>query len=490
MKEITIQYEKHKEKTLMETLIQEGVHVDGTCGGTGTCGKCQVVANGQEVLACQHMVTEDLTVLVPTVEEDVTTKTSAVQLPEGFVWDQAEPGTYGIALDLGTTTVVVMLWDLAAGSLIDVEAVSNPQRYYGADVMSRIGFVLRAPWNLTRLQSSLMNEINQAISKLMMKHELKLGQIRKIAAVGNTTMSHLFLGEDVSGLGRYPFEPAFTGGVKTTARMVGLAAHEDAEVYVGPNMAGHVGSDIIAGILAAGYMDGENRENRLFLDIGTNGEVFLTTREKAFCCSAAAGPAFEGGALYQGMRAAEGAICRVNLEDGRVKIETVGGGPAKGICGSGIIDGLAVMLEAGAMDRFGTIAENFVLAEETESLPAVVITQQDVREVQMAKAAIAAGWQVLLDKAVIEVDNLREIGIAGAFGNGIHLDGAVAIGLLPETKISRFRSLGNAAGVGASMLLLSETCREKAEEIAEAVEHVELAALTDFQSRYIEDMNF
>lgn len=490
MKEIIIKYEKYKEKTLMEALAEEGVELSGTCGGMGTCGKCRVGANGQVVLSCQHRVTEDMTVQVATAIEDVSAKTSTIQLPEDFVRDQAEPGTYGIALDLGTTTVVVMLWDLSAGSLMDVDAVSNPQRHYGADVMSRIGFVMRAPWNLTRLQSRLINEINQTVSRMAMKHELKLGQIRKITAVGNTTMSHLFLGEDVRGLGSYPFEPAFTGGVRTTARRVGLAAHEEAEVYVGPNMAGHVGSDVTAGVLAAGYMEDENKGSRLLLDIGTNGEIFLTTGGKAYCCSTAAGPAFEGGALYQGMRAAEGAICRVDLKDGRVKTETVGGSPAKGICGSGIIDGLAAMLEAGAMDRFGTIDKNFVLAEERSDLPAVVITQQDVREVQMAKAAIAAGWQVLLDKAGIEVDNLSEIGIAGAFGNAIHVDSGVAIGLLPEAEGSRFRSLGNAAGVGASMLLLSESCRKKAEAIAVAAEHVELAALTDFQNLYIEKMNF
>ena len=211
-----------------------------------------------------------------------------MQLPAGFVWDSGEPGTYGVAVDLGTTTLVVMLWDLSTGTLVDLEAVSNPQRPYGADVMARMEFTLRTPWNGKRLQSSLINQINQTISALTMKHGITLPQIRRIAAVGNTTMSHFFLGEDVAGLAAYPFAPAFTGSVVTTARIVGLAAHEEAEVYVGPNIAGHVGSDITAGILAAGYGKAGEQANRLLLDIGTNGELFLTTGENAFCCSTAA----------------------------------------------------------------------------------------------------------------------------------------------------------------------------------------------------------
>jgi len=488
MKKLKLKAEKYKGKTLMEALAEEGVQLAGTCGGRGTCGKCQVKADGRDVLACRQSVTENVTVEVPEHEEDWSAKEGALQLPEGFVCEEAEADTYGVALDLGTTTVVVMLWDLARGILTDVEAVANPQRHYGADVMSRIGFVLRAPWNLKRLQSSLINEVNQTISRLVMKQGIKLGQIRKIAAVGNTAMSHLFLGEDVSGLAGHPFAPAFTGSVTAMAREMGLAAHEEAEVYMAPNIAGHVGSDITAGVLASGYADEDG--NRLLLDIGTNGEIVLTSKVKNYCCSAAAGPAFEGSALSHGMRAAEGAVYRVNLAEGNVETETVGGGPARGICGSGIIDALAVMLEGGTMDRFGSIAENFVLAKETESLPAVVVTQQDVREVQMAKAAIAAGCSVLLEKSGLTLEDLEEIGIAGAFGGAIRVESGMKIGLLPETDRSKFRSLGNAAGLGVSMMLLSEKCREKAEQIAVSMEHVELAASTTFQERYIEEMNF
>lgn len=489
MREIIIRYEQHKNMSLMDALRLEGVQTEGTCGGMGTCGKCQVIANGVPVLACRHQVTEDLKVLVADGKEEVSLKEEGIILPDHFICDEAEPDTYGIAIDLGTTTVVIMLWDLARGSLVDVKAVSNPQKHYGADVMSRIGFTMRAPWNLTRLQSSLMNELNRVISDLIAKHGLKLAQIQKVSAVGNTVMSHLFLGEDVCGLGQYPFQQAFEGSVITTARQIGIAAHEEAEVYVGPNMAGHVGSDITAGVLAAGYMEGE-RDNRLFIDIGTNGEMLLTCGGKAWCCSTAAGPAFEGSALHQGMRGAEGAVFQVKIEEDEIKAETIGGKPAVGICGSGIIDALAVMMQCGAMDRFGGIAKNFVLTKETETLPAVVVTQQDVRQVQMAKAAIAAGTAELLQKAGLEVKDLKEIGIAGAFGNAIHVESGMAIGLLPETEVSRFRSLGNAAGVGASMLLLSSDCRKKAESIAAAAEHVELAVSTDFQNRYIEKMNF
>lgn len=307
-------------------------------------------------------------------------------------------------------------------------------------------------------------------------------------------MSHFFLGEDVSGLAAYPFVPAFTGSVVTSARAVGLAAHEEAEVYVGPNMAGHVGSDITAGILAAGYMEEENLENRLFFDIGTNGEIVLTSKVKSYCCSTAAGPAFEGSALYQGMRAAEGAICHVHWVDGQLQTETVGGAAPKGICGSGIIDAIAVMRETGVMDHFGTIEKPFVLAygnkTDGDDEEDVVIIQQDIREIQMAKAAIAAGSQVLMQKAGLTQEELTEVSIAGAFGSAINLESAKAIGLLPKIEQSKMRSLGNSAGIGASMMLLSKASREKAEKIARTVEHVELASLPDFQTRYIEEMNF
>lgn len=488
MREIKLKVNRHSGKTLMEALLEEGVQLGGTCGGRGTCGKCKASVNGQDVLACKHKVTEDVIVTVDDGGENVTVKTVTIQLPEGFSADQAEEGSYGIAIDLGTTTVVVMLWNLHTGELVDVEAVSNPQRFYGADVISRISFALRAPWNLKRLQSCLVNEVNQTISKLTIRYDIALGQIRKIAVVGNTVMSHLFLGEDVRGLAAHPFTPAFTGSVKAAARELGLAAHEEAEVYIGPNMAGHVGSDITAGVLAWGSL--QKGGSRMLLDIGTNGEIFLETEDKTYCCSTAAGPAFEGGALHQGMRGAEGAISGVSVKDGIVHTDVIGGGPAKGICGSGIIDALAVMIETGAMDHFGTMEKPFVLSKENENCDAVTVIQADVREVQMAKAAIAAGCSILLQEGGTTLEKLEEIGIAGAFGSAIHIDRAIRIGLLPKAEVSKFRTLGNAAGLGAAMMLLSEPCRKKAENIAESVEHVELAALTEFQSRYIEEMNF
>ncbi len=491
MKEIVIDREKYIGKTLMEALAEEGVQLSGTCGSMGSCGKCKVNANGQDVLACREMVTEDVTVLVSGGKEDFRVKEAAVTLPDSFICDGGEPGTYGIALDLGTTTVVVMLWNLETGALADVEAISNPQRFYGADVMSRIGFVLRAPWNLKRLQSCLVNEINQAVSRMIIKYGIELGKIRKIAAVGNTAMSHFFLGEDVRGLGVYPFQPTFTGSIVRSAREMGLAAHEEAEVYVGPNIAGHVGSDITAGILASGYMGENNRGNRLFFDIGTNGEILLVAKEKAYCCSTAAGPAFEGSSISQGMRAVPGAIRKVSIADGAVVVDTIDDEPAKGICGSGIIDAMASMVKHQIVDVYGRIEgpeemNHFQLRAE----PAVYITQQDVREIQMAKAAIAAGSQMLMKAAGLTSDELDEVGIAGAFGSAIDLESAKIIGLFPKVETEKMRSLGNSAGIGASMLLLSEKSRNEAEKIATSVDHIELAVSTEFQSRYIAEMNF
>ncbi|MBR5315857.1 MAG: DUF4445 domain-containing protein [Firmicutes bacterium] len=435
---------------------------------------------------------------------------------DGIIFDIEAGDTtrenYGIAVDIGTTTAVVMLWNLATSEMMGVSAVTNPQGAYGADVISRITFALEAEGNLEILHKAIIDCINQAIQQFEQEEGIKAENIYQFVVVANTTMSHVFLGVDPGQLAVAPFAPVFTKGVYTTAEKMGLNAFADAEVYVAANIAGHVGSDITAGMITTDLM--EKDKGHLFIDIGTNGEIVMTGNGRAAACSTAAGPAFEGSSIRQGMRAARGAIERVDILEDSVEIGVIGDAEPVGICGSGIIDAVGELIRRGIVDKSGKLlsrerlakkglhenilkhvveedgANNFVLYFSEDGLSDVSITQKDVREVQLAKAAISAGIQTLMNEVGITNETLEKISIAGAFGNYIRTSSAIHIGLLPKIDEEKIFSLGNSAGIGASMILLSEKCKEESEETARNVDHIELAARSDFQDLYMMAMRF
>lgn len=423
-----------------------------------------------------------------------------------------EKDNYGVAVDIGTTTAVVMLWNLADGAMMDVSAVTNPQGAYGADVISRITFAGEAEGNLRVLQKAIIDCINRAITGFEEEDGICSGNIYQMTVVGNTTMSHIFLGIDPAQLAQAPFAPVFTKGVSAAAKDLGLKAFDGAEVYTASNIAGHVGSDITAGIITTDLMDRD--KGHLFIDIGTNGEIVLTGNGRAVACSTAAGPAFEGSSISQGMRAARGAIEKVDIREDRVEIGVIGDCEPIGICGSGIIDAVGELIRTGIVDKSGRLlsreklekkgispavldhvradgkANDFVLYQSPDGRSDVVITQKDVREVQLAKAAIAAGITIMMREIGVTLDTLERVSIAGAFGSYIRNASAIHIGLLPKVSEERIVSLGNAAGIGASMILLSARCREEAERDAREIEHIELAGRPDFQDEYMTAMMF
>ena len=332
--------------------------------------------------------------------------------------------------------------------------------------------------------------MNDLIGELCAKASVARDSIVKVTACGNTTMSHIFAGYSPESLAMAPFEPAYEGELHLTAAEVGLDVDAKADVMILPGIAGHVGGDITAGIDAVRLdkPDHTTEESSVavYIDIGTNGEIVLSDEGKLYACSTAAGPAFEGGNISCGMRAAAGAIEAIDIEDGKITADTIDGAKAIGICGSGLIDATAKLLDAGEIDTTGRMMDTVYFdAEQT-----VFLNQKDIRELQLAKSAIRAGIKALLGKAGREEADLTGIIIAGAFGNNINIESALRMGLLPAIDPEKIRLAGNAAAAGTAMALVSAREEKRICCIAEIVEHVELATDPVFQEMFIDYINF
>ena len=404
-------------------------------------------------------------------------------------------GPLGLAVDIGTTKVAAYLVDMQNGQTLSVGGIVNPQISRGEDVMSRISCAVQGGGpHLTR---AILEGLNELIGSLCPETE----RIVDIVVVGNTAMHHLFLGLPVRQLGLAPYVPAVSKAVSVKARDLGLHVATGAYVHLLPNVAGFVGADHVAMILAAGIdrTDG----TILGLDIGTNTELVLAHQGHLTSCSTASGPAFEGAHIKHGMRAAPGAIEAVRIDGSGVHVRTIGDAPAVGLCGSGVLDAVSELARAGLMNRRGKLAEGprvpldhdlpvFVLvpAEQSGTGHDIVLTQNDIGEIQLAKGAIRAGMDVLLEQAGIDEEDLDEIILAGAFGTSIHPASAIGAGLLPPVLPDRVRQIGNAAGVGARLALVSRRERARAEEIAYRVQYVELTTQPTFAVRFASNLGF
>jgi len=418
---------------------------------------------------------------------------------------------YGLAFDVGTTTVVGMLVDLAEGREKAIAARTNPQVRFGDDVVSRIQHAQKEN-GLQVLREAIVGCVNEVIGVLCREAAVREADIYEAVFVGNTTMNHLLLGLDPTYLAEMPYVPVLRSQVVCRAPDTGLNIHPRAHVHALPNIAGFVGADTVAVGLAADIL--KINEPTVALDIGTNGEILATANGRLIACSTAAGPAFEGARIRFGMRAAEGAIEKVVIDED-VRVNVMGNVPARGICGSSLIDTVAELLRAGVIESTGRLlgpedlpegvppavaarveqdddGTRFILAreEETQIEGPVFLTQRDVREVQLAKGAIAAGIMILLSELGLVADDLHGILLAGTFGNFIRRSNAKRIGLLPDIPSERIQFIGNAAGAGAKLALLSRTCREEAEEISVRTEYIELGARLDFQQEFAAAMMF
>ncbi len=422
---------------------------------------------------------------------------------------------FGVAFDIGTTTLAGSLLDLTDSSHAGVRAVAsrtNPQIHFGDDVVSRISYIGKNADGLARLRRRLLTALNEIILELCASAGIEPEGIYEATAVGNTTMSHIFLDVDPSCIGRSPYVTVLREAVDVKARDVGIEINRNANLHVLPNIAGFVGSDTVALVLASGMSSDEPIQ--LGIDIGTNGEVVIGNRDRLIACSCAAGPALEGARIRYGMRATEGAISKVVINDG-IEVGVIGGGRAGGICGSGLVDAVAELLNAGVIDGGGRILTGGALPEglpvgvreavvEFEDQPAValvaageskiggpiLLTQRDIREVQLAKGAIQAGVMVLAEEFGVELRDISRVLVAGGFGNFIRRSNAKRIGLLPDVHSDRIEYIGNAALTGAKIALACRQCREEAESISRRTQYVELANRPDFQMHFMEAMTF
>jgi uncharacterized 2Fe-2S/4Fe-4S cluster protein (DUF4445 family) len=399
---------------------------------------------------------------------------------------------YGVAIDLGTTKIAGYLLDLRTGATLAGTAAANPQASRGDDVISRITFALQSEEGAALLRGLALEAVDGIITELAERAGLATGCIVRLAVCGNTAMHHLMLGLPVRGLAGSPFRPAVSEAVGLTGEKLGLKSVPGAEVYFLPNIWGYVGGDHVA-VLAAVNAAAVERP-ALIIDIGTNTEISLALPGGITSVSCASGPAFEGGHISRGMKAAPGAIDKITITDGRLKYRTIGRRKAVGICGSGLLDGVAAMLGAGVinaggrMDRGNSLVHVADGRAEVPLAGGISITQEDVRELQLAKAAIRTGTDALLAHAGMEAGQVRDVIVAGSFGNYIDLNSAILIGMLPPIPRRRFRQVGNAAGAGACLALVSQGARERLEEMAARVHYLELAESPDFMQLFVASM--
>jgi uncharacterized 2Fe-2S/4Fe-4S cluster protein (DUF4445 family) len=589
--------------TLFDAASWNGIAIDSTCGGHGTCKKCRVrfkaeppvptsldlrAYTAQEIkdgwrLACRTPAITDADVEVPPLttrpkaatvgvgrqvilrpavrkrylelaEPSLTDQVSDLERVLGELTDLSpgadlavlrtlgstlrqsdfkvtavvadetliavEPGdttdrAFGLAFDLGTTTVVATLLDLTTGTPAAVESMLNKQQPFGADVIARISATMLDPAardKLRHLAQETLAELSEAVCEAA---DVRPDEVYEVALAGNATMVHLVLGIDPEPLGVAPFIMSTRLLPEVRAHDLGVPAHPQARAVVFPAFGAYVGGDITAGLLASG-MDRDPRI-RLFIDIGTNCEIVLGGRDWLLATAAPAGPAFEGASIRCGMRAADGAVEAVAItEDGDLKLTVIGDTEPGGLCGSGLVDAVAALAEAGVIDSSGRFVQDlpaqlpepvhrlaerltmigkervFVLHWSADRDPAssVYLSQRDIRELQFAKTAIATGWRILLEEAGLETEDIKQVLLAGSFGSYLSAKSAIRIGLVPDVGPRRIIAAGNVAGEGAKMALLSIRDRAAALALLEEVNYVELSDRPDFNDRFINQLGF
>lgn len=401
---------------------------------------------------------------------------------------------YGIALDIGTTTLAGYLVDLARGEVLSVSVSSNPQSVYGADVITRIYHAAYNKDGLKQLQDIVLGAVNGIISSLLKEAGVKKEEIYEMVVVGNTAMSHLFLGIDPANLAFSPFIPAFKCAVELQSSELGLQLLPESRVLLLPNISGFVGSDTVGAMLAA-RID-QRKGTCLLVDIGTNAEVVLASQGRILICSSAAGPAFEGSNISCGMAGIKGAISHYRFDrKGHREYTTIGKGDPRGICGSGLVDIIAELLKKGMIDKTGAFTgkqKSFLVlpAKETASGQDILLTQKDIREFQLAVGAIRAGISILMKEASITFDGIEVVYLAGGFGNFIDTESACLTGIIPLQLKDKVIKIGNGAGSGAKLYLLNQEARKRAEMIKKKAVYIELSGRNDFQEEFIKSLEF
>ena len=491
-------------ESVLEALNRAEKKIDAPCGGNGTCGKCRVEISGpdgwEKARACVLRPETDLTVRLPEARRVLvnTDFSEAAETPAG-----TEEGL-GIACDIGTTTVVCRLVRLSDGAALGVVGEANAQRSFGADVISRIGAA--SSGQLSALTGAIVGQLSDMILRLCREAETDPALIRRMAVAGNTVMLHLLCGLSPEGIGTAPFLPLSFFGERIPAETLGLPPL-GCDVLLFPCVSGYVGGDITADLLA---LEGAFSDPAfLLIDVGTNGEMVLCQGDRMLCCATAAGPAFEGAEISCGMQAAPGAIGSVTLVGGDILCGTVGDADPVGLCGSGLIDAVAVLLRLGILDETGRMLRREEAEDEdapalsdalkerlfdVEDRPAfrlageVYLSQADVRSLQLGKAAIAAGAAILRKK--MGQPKISALLLAGGFGSSFRPESAAAIGLIPKDLLAVTRCVGNAAAEGARRALLLPDAESRLGRLRDRMAYLELSGLPDFSDTYIDAMLF
>ena len=398
------------------------------------------------------------------------------------LWETPQP-CYMAAFDVGTTSIAGYLIQAAQLSVEAKAGMLNPQAQFGADVIQRANYALEQ--GPAALAECVHQAVDELLGELCARAGVERASVLAVSVVGNTCMHHLFLGISPESLAYAPYNPTVSNGLILRAGEYGISAHPRAVLLVLPVIAGFVGADTIGCLLSGGWDKLE--ELTLMIDIGTNGELVMGNRHRMIACSTAAGPAFEGAKISCGMRGADGAVDHVYLENGAVKWHVIGEGEAKGICGSGLIDFMSVLRRTGDIDETGKLlcGSEYRLGDTQ-----VVLTQRDIREVQLAKGAISAGISLLAEQLGVSLEDIRKVDIAGAFGNYMDPNSACDIGLIPVELRHKTRPVGNAAGEGAKLALMDRDAWQRAEDLARKADFLELATLPDFQDAFVEAMEF
>ena len=512
--------------TIAEMARNSGIAVDQPCAGRGSCGKCRILLEGnvseptakeRELLsedellsgirlACQTSARPGMEVKIIGGVPSRAQILSDFEHDNGVERDVILPFSKGaIAIDIGTTTLVTYLVDLEHKKVSATESAINPQVVFGADVISRISYVAENDLHLTEMQNCLVKKLDEMITQLCSEPLSQKIVIEYVIIAGNATMEHIFAGISPVVIGKAPFAPKFYKAPDMRASNVGMHIKGDPIIYMLPNIYGFVGGDIVSGIIYSGMQ--KNADLSLLIDIGTNNEMVLGNSDFLLCCSAAAGPALEGAKISCGMRAASGAIEKV-WYDKDICAKTIADDTACGICGSGLVDAIAVLLKTNILQRNGkfnspdgiydiTLLRRLhgALArdksfEVTKGTSSISISQRDVREFQLAKAAIKTGIDLMLKISGKSLQDVKKIFLAGAFGNYIDKVNAVATGILPEVPLQNIVAIGNSSGLGACMLAIDASLWCETDRILDMARHVELAAEPDFQDCFINNLFF
>jgi len=542
IKQLGKDFEYVPKKNLLQLLLENDIFVDNPCNGNGSCGKCKVRVlegnlpplspterkllkedeiNADIRLSCLVVPKEDITIeilqkerkhkilttgYVPEFEFNPTGVFNDSELIALEAGDTTE-FLYGVAIDIGTTTVVAALIDMNNGEELATASRINPQKKFGLDVLTRITYELEHPeGSKEELQKTIVEAINEMVEELCSEGKVKKENIYEISIAANCTMMHFLLGVDATSIGKSPYAPIFTKAKNISASDLGIKAAKCARVYCLPSVSSYIGADIVAGAYVCELHKAE--ENILFIDIGTNGEIVLSKGGRLLSCSCAAGPALEGMNISSGMRAAEGAVEGVEITENGIDLKVIGEEDPIGICGSGILAVVKELLRTGIVKNNGAFIKKeqleesdyrykmiqlngnkreFILKGTPEQL---LITQGDVRQVQLAKGALLSGFYALLKQAKIDMGELDKVMIAGQFGAHLPADSLVGTGILPEEVKNKLVYVGNSSKTGAYMALMSVKVKKEIEELAGEMEYMELGASEGYEKLFSQCLLF